>query len=67
MHPMARVGLIGIAIFIALNTFAVLVLQNPAAQPFSSDWWSQWFPAVLVFLVLLAAGLAVSHRKRAPH
>ena len=62
MHPSARVGSIGIAIFIGLNTFAVLVLQKPAAQPFSSAWWTQWFPALVVFLVLFAAGLVLSHR-----
>lgn len=64
MNPLARVGLIGIAIFIGINAFAVLVLAKPAAQPFSDDWWSQWFPSVVVFLVLLAAGIVLSRRKR---
>lgn len=62
VHPMTRLGLIGIALFIALNAFAVFVLEKPSAQPFSTDWWSQWFPVALVFLVLLLVGVARSLR-----
>ena len=63
MHPLARVGSIGIALFLGLNALAVFVLEKPAADPFSTHWWSQWFPAVLVFLVLFAVGAALSLRE----
>jgi len=56
MRYFLTIGITGIAIFIALNAFAVLVLERASAQPFSSEWWSQWFPAGVVWLVFLIIG-----------
>ena len=58
MRYFTAIGIIGIAIFVALNAFAVLVLEKASAQPFSSEWWSQWFPSGVVWLVFLTIGAA---------
>lgn len=64
LRTFTRTGLIGLSIFIALNAFAWLVLAKPAAEPFSEDWWSEWFPAGIVFFVFLCTGLGYSLFKR---
>lgn len=52
-----RIGLVGIAVFVALNAFAYLVLGQAAAIPFSKLWWSSWFPALLPFFVFAVVGV----------
>ncbi len=59
-----RMGLFGLAIFVVLNGFALLVLEQPAAQPFTGKWWSTWFPSGIAWLSLLMVGVALSRSKR---
>ena len=56
MRYFGTIGVTGMAIFVALNVYAVLVLEKTSAQPFSNEWWSQWFPAGVVWLVFLSIG-----------
>ncbi len=52
----SEVALIGLAIFVALDAFALLALGKASAEPFTRAWWSEWFPAGVVWLVLLGVG-----------
>ena len=53
---MAKIGLIGFSIALALNCFGLLVLRQPAAHFFSVAWWSVWFPSYAVWFVLATIG-----------
>lgn len=48
--------MIGMAGTAALNAYTATVLQKPAALLFSADWWTQWFPCYMVWLVFLTIG-----------
>lgn len=43
----------GFSIVLLLNVVASFVLGKPESIYFSSDWWSQWFPAYIVWLAFL--------------
>ena len=50
------IGIMGTLIALLGNIFAIFVLDKPAATFFSSDWWSQWFPAYIVWPTFLILG-----------
>jgi hypothetical protein len=57
MNATVRVGVIGLSITLAINLFGLLVLRQAAAQFFTGDWWSVWFPSFIVWLVMTIIGL----------
>jgi hypothetical protein len=57
MNATVRVGAIGLSITLAINLFGLLVLRQAAAQFFTHDWWSVWFPSFIVWLVITIIGL----------
>ena len=59
MNNTLRIGLIGFGITLVLNLLGIFVFQKPAATFFSSDWWSTWFPSLLVWLVILISGIGL--------
>jgi len=59
MNNTLRLGLIGFGITLVLNLLGIFVFQKPAAEFFSSDWWSTWFPSLVVWLVILVSGIGL--------
>lgn len=57
-NQVGRIGLIGLAGTIVLNLVALLILKKTSAEYFSDEWWSDWFPSYIVWLVLTTIGLA---------
>lgn len=57
MNTTVKIGAIGLSITLALNIFALLVLEQDAARFFTGEWWSVWFPASIVWLVMTIVGL----------
>lgn len=58
MNATLRLGLIGASITLAVNLFGLLILRQAAAQFFTQDWWSVWFPSFVVWLGIAIVGLA---------
>ena len=56
MKPFKATGLLGLAITIALNLIALLLFKKASAEFFSDKWWSDWFPAYIVWLVFTTIG-----------
>lgn len=52
-----KLGVIGLSITLAINLFGLLVLRQAAAQFFTGDWWSVWFPSYLAWLVVTLIGV----------
>ncbi len=66
MNATLRLGLIGSSITLATNLFGLLVLRQTAAEFFTDDWWSNWFPTFAVWLGITIVGLGRRHpRERA--
>ncbi len=61
------IGTVGLAITIAMNLVALLVLKKAAAEFFSHAWWFAWFPSYLVWLSFLLTGLAGLLMKQGPN
>ncbi len=59
MNNVLRLGLIGFGISLLVNLAGVFVFKKPAAEFFSDDWWSTWFPSHVVWLVFLITGLGM--------
>lgn len=59
------IGLIGIGIQLVLNLLGIFVFHKAAAVFFTEEWWSSWFPSLLVWVVFLIIGLGV--RRRSQH
>jgi hypothetical protein len=58
-------GLMGLAITIALNLVALLLLKKVEAEYFSDKWWSVWFPSYTVWLTFTVIGVVwLCWRKR---
>jgi hypothetical protein len=53
----AFMGLVGLAITIALNLVALLLLKKAEAEYFSDKWWSVWFPSYIVWLTFTIVGV----------
>lgn len=64
MNATLRLGLIGSSITLALNLFGFLVLKQSAARFFTDDWWSTWFPSLIVWLGITIVGLGRQHSGR---
>jgi hypothetical protein len=58
MKSFRIIGLVGLAITTALNLVALLILKKASAEYFSDQWWSDWFPSYIVWLVFVIIGLA---------
>jgi hypothetical protein len=54
----AFMGLVGLAITIALNLVALLLLKKAEAEYFSGKWWSVWFPSYTVWLTFTVISVA---------
>ena len=57
MNATLKVGVIGLSITLATNLFGLIVLRQSAARFFSDDWWSAWFPSVIVWFSIAMIGL----------
>lgn len=57
MNFTLRLGLIGFGISLTVNLLGIFVFKKPAAEFFSADWWSSWFPSHVVWLVFLISGI----------
>ena len=57
MNNTLKLGLIGFGISLILNLLGIFVFKTSAAELFSDDWWSAWFPSHLVWLVFLIIGI----------
>ncbi len=51
-------GFMGFTIVLLLNLFGGAYLEQPAAMPFQSSWYSTWLPSYIVCFVFLSIGLA---------
>ncbi|MFK7831434.1 MAG: hypothetical protein AB8B57_16795 [Congregibacter sp.] len=60
-----RGGIFGVVLVTVLNLYAYFGAGQPAANPFHEYWWVSWFPAYLIWLVLLVAGLRGKARRDA--
>lgn len=56
-------GTVGLIAALVTNLVAVMVFHKSSAAFFSSDWWSQWFPAYCVWPTFLIIGFALSSRR----
>ncbi len=57
-------GLVGLAVTIVLNLVALLVLKKASAEYFSDQWWFDWFPLYMVWLVFIIFGFASCCREK---
>jgi len=64
MKSFKIIGLVGLAITIALNLVALLMLKKASAEYFSDQWWSDWFPPYAVGLVFTIFGCASCCRQK---
>ncbi len=64
MRSFKIIGLVGLAITIALNLVALFVLKKASAEFFSDTWRSSWFPAYIVWLVFTIIGFAGCCRQK---
>ncbi len=64
MKSFKIIGLVGLAITIGLNLVALLVLKRASAEYFSDQWWSDWFPQHIVWLVFIIIGFACRCSKK---
>ena len=64
MKSFKIIGLVGLAITIALNLVALLMLKKASAEYFSDKWWSDWFPSYIVWLVSIIIGFAGCCRQK---
>lgn len=51
-----RVAVVGFSLVLALNLFLHFAMRKPLAEFFTSFWWIGWFPAYLIWLVMLVMG-----------
>ena len=51
-----RIGLVGLAIQVAINLVALLAFKKNAAEFFSEQWWATWFPGYTVWLICVVLG-----------
>jgi len=58
MRSFKTFALIGLPLTLALNLLALFVFTRPAAEFFSTAWWSVWFPNYLVWSVFGIIGFA---------
>jgi hypothetical protein len=63
-NKMFCLGLFGLTLTIILNLVAVLALKWASAGFFSDKWWSDWFPAYLVWMTLAIIGFAKYCRQK---
>ena len=59
MNNILRIGLIGLGITLVVNLLGIFVFKTPAAEFFADEWWSTWFPSLLVWLVFTIVGVGV--------
>jgi hypothetical protein len=52
------IGVIGLAVTVALNVLALWVWHRTSAHYFSTPWWAAWFPSYGVWLVFTIIGCA---------
>ena len=64
MKSFKTIGFVGLAITIALNLVALLILKKASAEYFSDKWWSDWFPLYMVWLVFTIIGFASCCRQK---
>ena len=53
-------GIVGLSVHVALNLIAIFILKKPEATYFTNEWFSTWFPSLVVWPVLLISGLGLS-------
>jgi hypothetical protein len=63
-NRMLTVGLIGLSIHLASNLLGIFLFHKPAATFFSEQWWSSWFPSMMVWVVFIITGLAILFRTK---
>jgi uncharacterized membrane protein len=64
MNTFTKMGLIGLSAQALINVVALLLFKKDAAQFFTDQWWSLWFPTYTVWLVFLIVGLAGGGQKK---
>ena len=52
------IGSVGFTIVLLLNLFGGVYLEQAAAVPFQTSWYSTWLPSYIVWFVFLSIGLA---------
>jgi hypothetical protein len=65
MYRLRFTGLTGLAITLAVNLVALLVLKKAEAEFFSPPWWSLWYPNYLVWSILMLIGFVARKRSKA--
>jgi|GEM_PF-954643 len=63
-NRMLTVGLVGLSIHLALNLLGIFVFHKAAAVFFSEQWWTSWFPSMLVWVVFIITGLGLRLRSK---
>jgi hypothetical protein len=58
-NALVSVGLVGLGIQLVLNLLGLFVFHKAAAVFFTDEWWSSWFPALLVWIVFIIAGIGI--------
>ena len=62
---MRNMALIGFSIMVSLNIYGHFILHQPAAAPFSNQWWSTWAPSYTVwFIFAVIAYQGIFRRQR---
>ena len=56
MKALRTIGLIGLAVTMALNLAAWLWLKRASAEYFADRWWAEWFPSYVVWLSFTIIG-----------
>jgi hypothetical protein len=64
MKTYRTIGLIGLAIEVVINLVAQFAFKRSAAEFFSEQWWSSWFPSYIVWLVFIGVGFAGCCRRK---
>jgi hypothetical protein len=57
-RSLAFIGAIGLFIHLALNILALFAFHRASAIFLSEQWWSSWFPGLMVWVVMLTIGFS---------
>jgi len=62
--PLITTGIGALCVVFVLNLIALFVLNQPAAEFFSQQWWATWFTNYIVWGILTLVGIIRFQKRR---
>ena len=62
-NKLYSIGIIGLVITLALNTSSIFFFRQKNEVFLSENWWSNWFPIYIVWIVLLIVAFSYTFKK----